>query len=109
MTRRLPLIPTLVVLGSMYAFILLLTGFFLWASLHVTHQAQFISETYRMRAGGPVRALDRWLDGAVILGGAGFGCRFLVPAMLNMGLRADLAWPGTGGPPLPSLGVYQFF
>jgi hypothetical protein len=62
------LIPTLVVLGSMYAFILLLTGFFLWASLHVTHQAQYISETYRMRAGGPIRAIDRWLDGAVILG-----------------------------------------
>jgi hypothetical protein len=62
------LIPTLVVIGSLYAFILLLTAFFLWASLHVTHQAQFISETYRMRAGGPVRALDRWLDGAVILG-----------------------------------------
>src|SRR5689334_21330840 len=62
------LIPTLVVLGSMYAFIILLTGFFLWASLHVTHQAQYISETYRMRAGGPIRALDRWLDGAVILG-----------------------------------------
>ncbi len=62
------LIPTLVILGSVYAFILLLTGFFLWASLHVTHQAQYISETYRMRAGGPVRAIDRWLDGAVILG-----------------------------------------
>jgi hypothetical protein len=62
------LIPTLVILGSMYAFIVLLTGFFLWASIHVTHQAQYISETYRMRAGAPVRALDRWLDGGVILG-----------------------------------------
>lgn len=62
------LIPTLVILGSMYAFIVLLTGFFLWASIHVTHQAQYISETYRIRAGAPVRALDRWLDGAVILG-----------------------------------------
>jgi len=62
------LIPTLVVLGSMYAFIVLLTGFFLWASIHVTHQAQYISESYRIRAGGPVRALDRWLDGAIILG-----------------------------------------
>ena len=61
-------IPTLVILGSMYAFIVLLTGFFLWASIHVTHQAQYISETYRMRAGAPVRALDRWLDGGVILG-----------------------------------------
>jgi hypothetical protein len=62
------LIPTLVVLGSIYAFLLLLTGFFLWASLHVTHQAQFISETYRMRTGARVRPLDRWLDGGVILG-----------------------------------------
>ncbi len=62
------LIPTLVIIGSVYSFILLLTGFFLWASLHVTHQAQFISETYRMRKGGPIRAIDRWLDGAVILG-----------------------------------------
>ncbi len=61
-------IPTLVILGSMYAFIVLLTGFFLWASIHVTHQAQYISETYRLRAGAPVRALDRWLDGGVILG-----------------------------------------
>ena len=59
---------TLVILGAVYAFILLLTGFFLWASLHVTHQAQYISETYRLRTGKRVRALDRWLDGAVILG-----------------------------------------
>ncbi len=62
------LIPTLVVLGAMHNFLLLLTGFFLWASLHVTHQAQYISETYRIRAGAPVRVLDRWLDGGVILG-----------------------------------------
>ncbi|MEP6993372.1 MAG: hypothetical protein ABI968_02535 [Acidobacteriota bacterium] len=61
-------IPTLVVLGSMYAFIVLLTGFFLWASIHVTHQAQYISETYRMRAGAPLRVIDRWLDGGLILG-----------------------------------------
>jgi hypothetical protein len=62
------LIPTLVVLGSIYAFLLLLTGFFLWASIHVTHQAQYISETYRIRAGHRVQPLDRWLDGGVILG-----------------------------------------
>lgn len=61
-------IPTLVVLGAIHNFILLLTCFFLWASLHVTHQAQYISETYRMRAGAPIRGIDRWLDGAVILG-----------------------------------------
>jgi len=61
-------IPALVVLGSMYSFLLLLTAFFFWASVHVTHQAQYISETYRRRGAGPVRPIDRWLDGAVILG-----------------------------------------
>jgi TRAP-type C4-dicarboxylate transport system permease small subunit len=62
------LIPTLVIIGSIYSFLLLLTGFFLWASMHVTHQAQWISETYRRRAGLPVSPIDRLLDGAVILG-----------------------------------------
>ncbi len=61
-------IPALVVLGSMYAFVVLLSGFFFWASVHVTHQAQYISETYRRKTGHPVSPLDRWLDAAVILG-----------------------------------------
>lgn len=61
-------IPALVILGSMYAFLLLLTVFFFWASLHVTHQAQYISETYRRKVSRRVSVLDRWLDGAVILG-----------------------------------------
>ncbi|HEY6050719.1 MAG TPA: hypothetical protein VIZ58_05670, partial [Thermoanaerobaculia bacterium] len=43
------IIPALVVIGSFYAFLLLLTGFFFWASVHVTQQAQFISETYRRK------------------------------------------------------------
>lgn len=61
------LIPSLVILGSLYAFPLLLTAFFFWASVHVTHQAQYISETYR-RKNQEVSNLDRFLDGAVILG-----------------------------------------
>jgi hypothetical protein len=61
-------IPTLVIIGSIYSFLLLLTAFFFWASVHVTHQAQWISETYRRRAGLSVSNLDRLLDGAVILG-----------------------------------------
>jgi hypothetical protein len=61
-------IPSLVILGAFHAFVLLLTLFFFWASIHVTHQAQWISETYRRRAGAPIHPLDRWLDGAVILG-----------------------------------------
>ena len=61
-------IPTLVVIGSFYAFLVLLTGFFFWASVHVTQQAQFISETYRRKVTPRVTNLDRLLDGAVILG-----------------------------------------
>ena len=61
------LIPTLVILGSVYAFPVLLTAFFFWASVHVTHQAQFISEAYRRKT-QTVSKLDRLLDGAVILG-----------------------------------------
>jgi len=61
------LIPTLVILGSVYAFPVLLTAFFLWASIHVTHQAQYISEAYRRKTQA-VSRLDRLLDGAVILG-----------------------------------------
>jgi len=61
-------IPVVVIVGALHAFVLLLTFFFFWASVHVTHQAQWISETYRRKAGGRVSALDRLLDGAVILG-----------------------------------------
>lgn len=62
------LIPVLVVIGAIHAFLFLLTAFFFWASVHVTHQAQWISETYRRKAGGRVSIFDRFLDGAVILG-----------------------------------------
>jgi hypothetical protein len=62
------LIPVLVVIGALHAFLLLLTAFFFWASVHVTHQAQWISETYRRKATGRVSMVDRLLDGALILG-----------------------------------------
>lgn len=63
------LIPVLVVLGALHAFLLLLTAFFFWASIHVTHQAQWIAETYRRKATGRrVSTVDRLLDGAIILG-----------------------------------------
>ena len=62
------MIPTLVILGALHAFVLLITLFFFWASIHVTHQAQYISETYRRRAGARVEPLDRLLDGGLILG-----------------------------------------
>lgn len=61
------LIPTLVILGAAYAFPILLTAFFFWASVHVVHQAQYISEAYR-RKYQKVTNLDRFLDAAVILG-----------------------------------------
>jgi hypothetical protein len=62
------LIPILVILGAMHAFLLLITAFFFWASVHVTQQAQWISETYRRKETGRVTMFDRLLDGAVILG-----------------------------------------
>ncbi len=61
-------IPALVIIGSFYAFLVLLTAFFFWASVHVTHQAQWIAETYRRKVSAQVSTLDRFLDGAVILG-----------------------------------------
>jgi len=61
-------IPALVVLGSLYAFVLLVTAFFFWASVHVTHQAQYISESYRRKAAAKISLFDRLLDGALILG-----------------------------------------
>jgi hypothetical protein len=63
----LAIIPALVILGSVYAFPILLTAFFFWASVHVTHQAQYISETYR-RKYQEVSTVDRLLDAALILG-----------------------------------------
>jgi len=61
------LIPALVVAGAVFAFPVLLTAFFFWASIHVTHQAQYISEAYRRKT-QEVSVFDRLLDGAVILG-----------------------------------------
>lgn len=61
-------IPALVVLGSVYAFVLLVTAFFFWASIHVTHQAQYISESYRRKVAAKISVFDRLLDGALILG-----------------------------------------
>lgn len=61
-------IPVLVIVGSIYSFLLLLTAFFFWASIHVTHQAQYISESYRRKAASKISPVDRFLDGAVILG-----------------------------------------
>ncbi len=49
-------------------------------------------------------------EGARFPASAGFGLRFLIPRLLQVGLRADLAFPLDGKfAPSPSLGVYQFF
>lgn len=60
-------IPSAVVFGTLFAFPVLLTAFFFWASIHITHQAQYISEVYRRKT-QEVSRWDRWLDAAVILG-----------------------------------------
>jgi hypothetical protein len=61
-------IPTLVILGSLFAFPVLLTFFFFWASIHIAHQAVYISESYRRKSKATVTWTDRILDYAVILG-----------------------------------------
>jgi hypothetical protein len=58
-------VPTLVILGAVFAFPLLLVFFFTWASLHVCDQASYIAWIYRER-GGAARPWHRLLDFAAI-------------------------------------------
>lgn len=58
-------VPTLVVLGAVFAFPWLLTFFFTWASIHVCDQASYIAYLYREK-GGAARPWQRLLDFSVI-------------------------------------------
>jgi hypothetical protein len=59
-------VPTFVVLASVYAFEALLSFFFLWASIHICDQASYIAGLYRARSGS-VGPYDKLLDFAVAL------------------------------------------
>jgi hypothetical protein len=61
------LIPVGVVLLGFWAFPLLLTIFFFWASVHVLHQIAFLVECYNRRAPRPPSRLERAIDYAVVL------------------------------------------
>ncbi|HEY3109244.1 MAG TPA: hypothetical protein VGL23_10860 [Chloroflexota bacterium] len=61
------LIPVGVVLLGFWAFPLLLTLFFLWASVHVLHQIAFLVECYNRRAPRPPSLVERAVDHAVVL------------------------------------------
>lgn len=60
------IVPTVVILASVYAFDALLSCFFLWASIHICHQASFIASGYRNRLGSASRG-DWLLDFLVAL------------------------------------------
>lgn len=59
-------VPTLVILGAVFAFSWLLTFFFTWASIHVCDQASYIGWLYREK-GGAARPWHRLLDFGVIV------------------------------------------
>jgi len=58
-------VPTIVILGAVFAFPLLLVFFFTWASLHVCDQASYIAWLYREK-GGASRPWQRLLDFSAI-------------------------------------------
>ena len=60
------LIPLGVIVLGYYAFPVLLTVFFFWASIHVLHQITFLVECYNRRA-RPISTADRLIEYAVVV------------------------------------------
>jgi hypothetical protein len=60
------LIPLGVIVLGYYAFAVLLTIFFFWASVHVLHQITFLVECYNRR-GRPISLYDRLVEYAVVV------------------------------------------
>lgn len=59
-------IPVLVFYMASVNLTLLLTGFMLWASIHVMHQVAFVADCYRVRAHESLRSVSRTIDYAVL-------------------------------------------
>ena len=59
-------IPTAVIALTLTSFTLLLTIFFIWASIHVLHQAAYIAGRYNDRSPMPIPGASRLLDYAFI-------------------------------------------
>jgi hypothetical protein len=60
-------IPAVVVAFAIFNLSLLLTVFFVWASIHVLHQIIYITDLYEQRRPRPARLFSRLSDYAVIL------------------------------------------
>src|SRR5919197_1419640 len=60
-------IPIGVIVLGYYAFTILLTLFFFWASLHVLHQITYLVECYNRRGARPLSLVDRLIEYAVVL------------------------------------------
>ena len=59
-------IPALVITLAFTNYVILLTLFFSWASVHILHQASYIAQRYSDRAPWVTARWSRWLDYAVI-------------------------------------------
>lgn len=61
------LIPVGVIALGLWAFPILLTLFFFWASVHVLHQIVFLVECYNRRDPRPLSLVERGIDYAVVM------------------------------------------
>jgi len=62
-------LPVVVVYLGVYHYIVLITFFFTWASLHVLHQIIYLTDCYRARHAAREPEWSRWVDYGLILTG----------------------------------------
>jgi hypothetical protein len=63
------LLPMLVIYLGIYHYIVLVTFFFTWASLHVLHQIIYLTDCYRARSTSTEQSWSRYVDYGLILTG----------------------------------------
>jgi hypothetical protein len=63
------LLPAAVIYMGIFHYVLLVTFFFSWASLHVLHQVIYLTDCYRARSGWAEQKWSRFADYGVILTG----------------------------------------
>ncbi len=63
------LLPATVIYLGIYHYLVLVTFFFSWASLHVLHQIIYLTDCYRARSSWAEEKWSRWIDYGLILTG----------------------------------------
>ncbi len=63
------LLPAAVIYLGIYHYLVLVTFFFSWASLHVLHQIIYLTDCYRARSSWAEEKWSRWIDYGLILTG----------------------------------------